>query len=77
MVNTDLSEYDIGFTTYQHIFSIDNNVQVVTRERYNFWMALGDIGGFYDGARLVILLFMAPIASLFYNNDLLKGNFFA
>ena len=71
-------EYEhVKFTKYLHTFYIDNNVQVVKRVRYNFWTALGDIGGFYDGARLVILLFMAPIASLFYNNDLLKGNFFA
>ena len=39
-------------------------------------MALGNIGGFNDGIRLVLQLFVAPIAAKFYENDILKNNFF-
>ena len=40
-------------------------------------MALGDIGGFYDGLRLLILFFMAPVAAIFFENDLLKDSLYA
>ena len=39
-------------------------------------MALGDIGGFYDGLRLLITFFMAPISAILFENDLLKDNLF-
>ena len=39
-------------------------------------MALGDIGGFYDGLRLVLLFFMAPVAATLFENDLLKSNLY-
>ena len=61
---------------YEHYFVIDNNIQVVKRVRYNFWMALGDIGGFYDGLKLLITFFMAPISAILFENDLLKDNLF-
>ena len=64
-------------THYQHYFYVDDKIQVVKRIRYNFWMALGDIGGFYDGLRLVLTFFMAPIAALFFENDLLKNTIYA
>ena len=62
---------------YENNFFIDNNIQVVKRIRYNFWMALGDIGGFYDGLRLLMMFLMAPISAVFFENDLLKDNIFA
>ena len=40
-------------------------------------MALGDIGGFYDGLRLILMFFMAPISALFFENSLLKNNLYA
>ena len=39
-------------------------------------MALGDIGGFYDGIRLVMLFFLAPAAAKLYEHDLLKDKIF-
>ena len=40
-------------------------------------MALADIGGFYDGMRLLLMFFMAPISAVFFENDILKNNLFA
>ena len=40
-------------------------------------MALGDIGGFYDGMRLLLMFFMAPISAVFFENDILKDNLFS
>ena len=39
-------------------------------------MALGDIGGFYDGMRLLVMFFMAPISAIFFENELIKDNLF-
>lgn len=47
------------------------------RKRYSFWDALGDIGGFYDGLRLLIWIFMAPITSIIFTNDTVQGSLFA
>ena len=35
-------------------FRIDTNVQILKRVRYSVWAALGDVGGFHDGLRLVM-----------------------
>ena len=40
-------------------------------------MALGDIGGFYDGLRLLLMFFLAPFSAVFFENELLKDNLFA
>ena len=40
-------------------------------------MALGDIGGFYDGLRLLLLFFVEPIVAIVFENDLLKDNIFS
>ena len=40
-------------------------------------MILGDIGGFYDGLRMIILYFMAPTAAIFFENDLLRNNLYS
>ena len=73
---TTIDSYDL-YTFYEHLFYADDSIQVIKRIRYNFWMALGDIGGFYDGLRLVLALFMAPIAAIFFENDLLKDSIYA
>ena len=62
---------------YDHVFLLDNNIQVVKRIRYNFWKALGDIGGFYDGLRLILVFFIAPFAATLFENVLLKDRLFA
>ena len=61
---------------YLNEFSISNEVQIEKRIRYNFWMALGDIGGFHDGLFLVLSLFMSPYAATLFENDLMRGNLF-
>ena len=58
--------------TYVKItFALDNKVKHIMRKRYNFWQALGDIGGLYDGLRLIVYLFMAPLSSAYFFNDTL------
>ena len=39
-------------------------------------MALADVGGFHDGIKLILSIFLAPIAATFFENDLLKGNLY-
>ena len=51
-------------------FAIDNKINGMMRKRYNFWQALGDIGGFYDGCRLVVYLMMAPLTRALYQNNM-------
>ena len=63
----------IGFS---HKFHIANTIHIQRRFRYDFWTALGDIGGFHDGLDLIIKFFMVPIAAIFFENDILKGNLY-
>ena len=51
-------------------------MQVMQRVRYNFWQALADVGGFHDGLKLLVSLFIAPVSSILFENDLLKGKIF-
>ena len=39
-------------------------------------MALADVGGFHDGIKLILSIFLAPIAATFFENDLLNGNLY-
>ena len=63
-------------TLYETEFTISNELQIEKRIRYNFWMALADIGGFHDGLFLVLSLFMSPYAATLFENDLMRGNLF-
>ena len=63
-------------TLYENEFTISNELQIEKRIRYNFWMALADIGGFHDGLFLVLSLFMSPFAAKLFDNDLMRGNVF-
>ena len=58
------------------LFELDNKMTKFERQRYSFWAALGDIGGFYDGLNLLISIFMAPLSSAMFFNDLVKGSLF-
>ena len=58
------------------IFELDNKKTQIQRQRYTFWAALGDIGGFYDGLNLLISIFLAPLSSALFFNDLVKGSVF-
>ena len=40
-------------------------------------MALADVGGFYDGLRLVLMVLIGPISAIYYENDLMSGKLFA
>ena len=44
------------------------------RKRYGFWDALGDVGGFYDGCKLLIQLFMSTISAAFFSNQFENGS---
>ena len=46
------------------------------RIRYNFWMALADVGGMHDGLLALLGIFMTPYAAIAFENDLLKGKLF-
>ena len=39
-------------------------------------MALADVGGFNDGVKLILSLFLTPIAATLFENDILKGNLY-
>ena len=58
---TDLKIFQLSFT-------LNNKIRMISRKRYSFWQALGDIGGFHDGLYLLINITMAPLsASMFFN----------
>ena len=46
------------------------------RRRYSVWQALGDIGGFFDGIKLVVSLLIAPISGAYYLEETLKGKLY-
>jgi len=43
---------------------------VITRTRYSFWDALGDIGGLHDGIVLLFGLFMSSVSSRAFEKDI-------
>lgn len=49
---------------------------VSERKRYNFWDAVGDIGGFHDGIVLIIQVFMAPYSAMMFNIGLTNGTLY-
>ena len=57
-------------------FKISENILKYQRNRYSFWKALGDIGGFNDGMCLVIKIFMTPISASFFFNSFTHGTRF-
>ena len=66
-----------GMGDLAFIFELDNKKTQFQRLRYTFWAALGDIGGFYDGLNLLINIFLAPLSSALFFNDLVKGSVFS
>lgn len=54
-------------------FFIDTEVKKQTRSRYNFWQALGDIGGIHDGFNLLISLFMSRLSAAFFFSSFVNG----
>ena len=62
---------------YFHYITLDSNLHVEKRIRYSLWAALSDVGGFHDGLKLVLDLFMAPMAATFFENELLRGKLFS
>jgi len=53
------------------------DVKIMTRTRYSFWDALGDVGGFHDGLVLLVRFFMAPYSAALFFADFLKNGKFA
>lgn len=58
-------------------FRLHTLVHTMTRTRYSFWQALGDIGGFHDGLVLLVRLFMGPISAFVFKADFLKKGKYA
>ena len=54
-------------------FFIDTEVKKQTRFRYNFWQALGDIGGIHDGFNLLISIFMSRLSAAFFFSSFVNG----
>lgn len=54
-------------------FRVDTTKLEFTRTRYNFWDALGDVGGFHDGLMLLLSLFMGSISAASFTNALVNG----
>ena len=61
----------------QVVFLLDQKVLRMGRTRYNFWQALGDIGGFHDGLILLVKLLMSSISSIFFFNDVVNKNLYS
>ena len=51
-------------------------IHIRKRIRYNFWMALADVGGMHDGFFLILGLIVGPFSAISFENDLLKGKLF-
>ena len=60
---------------YEVHFRIDTTKHMYERTRYNYWDALGDIGGFHDGLLLVFSMFMSTISAASFTNKLVRGAF--
>ena len=45
---------------------LSDEMIIQSRSRYNYWQALGDIGGFYDGLRLLFSFFMASYSAAMF-----------
>mmetsp|Transcript_22119 Transcript_22119/g.27214 ORF Transcript_22119/g.27214 Transcript_22119/m.27214 type:complete len:127 (+) Transcript_22119:950-1330(+) len=50
---------------------------MISRTRYSFWKALGDVGGFHDGLIFLVRLIMAPYSAALFFADLLKDRSFS
>jgi len=55
-------------------FELQPDVQIMQRQRYSFWDALGDIGGFHDGLVLLVSMFMSSISSALFTRELEQSN---
>ena len=62
---------------FQLVFNIDSKLNEISRRRYSFWMALGDIGGFFDGIRLLISMIMTPVGGALFMKDALRNKLYA
>ena len=67
-------ETRIGDFGYSRSFILDVDYMELKRVRYNFWDALGDIGGFHDGIILLIRILMGPFAAHSFIMDLIASS---
>ena len=49
---------------------LSNDMLIMERKRYNYWDALGDIGGFNDGLVLLLRIFMARYSSMMFEHSI-------
>ena len=52
---------------------LSNDMLIMERKRYNFWDALGDIGGFNDGLVLLLQIFMGKYSALMFESSIVQG----
>ena len=53
---------------------LSDEMGIHERSRYNYWDALGDIGGFHDGLMLLFNLFMASYSTGMFEQSLVDDN---
>lgn len=53
---------------------LSDEMAMQSRTRYNYWDALGDIGGFHDGLVLLVNVFMASYSAGMFEQSLVDGS---
>ena len=65
---TEVEPFDSDLPLYSHNIQLDNRITNESRIRYNFWLALGDIGGFHDGLVLLAKFLIGPVSMALFKN---------
>ena len=73
MVKSLLDEAYNPRTIYIHWIEIDSQVQIMKRIRFNFWIALAEIGGFRDGLVMLVHFITTTTMVTLFENDLISG----
>ena len=55
-------------------FEIEPEVQMMSRKRYNFWELLSDVGGFFEGVKLLLSFFLTTISAIYFKLDIETGS---
>ena len=55
-------------------FEIEPEVQVMQRKRYNFWELLADVGGFFDGVKLLFNFFLTTLSATYFKMAIETGS---
>ena len=73
--SVELDDHEFVWQTgYYRNFLLSVDYQEHKRVRYNFWDALGDVGGFHDGLVLLIRILLGPFAAHRFILDLISDS---